>query len=91
MVNLAMARGGAWGARGGVAPTGGGAPADTAVFCLVAFGPLGLWLGGGSIGWPALFNYVAVGWVYKVLVEVLLLPVTYRVIAAVKRREPDYS
>lgn len=62
--------------------------ADTAVFCLVAFGPLGVWLGGGTIGWSALANYIAVGWAYKVAVEVLLLPVTYRVIAAVRRREP---
>lgn len=65
--------------------------ADTAVFCLVAFGPLGLWLGGGSIGWAALANYVAVGWAFKVGVEVLLLPVTYRVIAAVRRHEPEGS
>ncbi len=28
-----------------------------------------------------------VGYLYKTLVEVVLLPVTYRVIAAVKRRE----
>jgi uncharacterized integral membrane protein (TIGR00697 family) len=62
--------------------------ADTLVFCLVAFGPLGNPLGGDSIPWPALINYTAVGWLYKVAVEVLFLPVTYRVIAAVKRREP---
>ena len=44
-------------------------------------------MGGGSIPLPALINYVAVGFVYKVGVEAVLLPLTYRVIAAVKRRE----
>ncbi len=60
---------------------------DTLVFCTIAFGPLGAWMGGGSIPLPALINYVAVGFVYKVGVEAVLLPLTYRVIAAVKRRE----
>ncbi|MDO5534851.1 MAG: queuosine precursor transporter [Propionibacteriaceae bacterium] len=64
---------------------------DTLLFCTIAFGPLGAFLGGGSIPLPQLVNYIVVGFVYKVLVEVLLLPVTYRVIAAVKRREPDYG
>ncbi|MFZ0530777.1 MAG: queuosine precursor transporter [Propionicimonas sp.] len=61
--------------------------ADTLVFCLIAFGPLGNPLGGESIPWPALLNYIAVGWAYKVGVEVLFLPITYRVIAWVKRHE----
>lgn len=61
--------------------------ADTMVFCLIAFGPLGNPLGGESIPWPALVNYIAVGWLYKVGVEVVMLPVTYRVISWVKRRE----
>lgn len=65
--------------------------ADTLVFCSIAFGPLGIVLGGGSIPLPQLVNYTIVGWLYKVLVEVLFLPVTYRVIAAVKRHEPDYA
>ncbi len=63
--------------------------ADTVVFCLVAFGPLGAMLGGGSIPWDTLLNYILVGWVYKVLVEVVLLPVTYWVIRVVRRHEPD--
>jgi conserved hypothetical integral membrane protein len=61
--------------------------ADTMVFCLIAFGPLGNFLGGESIPWPALINYTVVGWAYKVSVEVVMLPVTYRVISWVKRRE----
>jgi uncharacterized PurR-regulated membrane protein YhhQ (DUF165 family) len=62
--------------------------ADTLTFCMIAFGPLGNILGGESIPWPALINYTVVGWLYKVGVETVMLPVTYRVIAAVKRREP---
>jgi hypothetical protein len=61
--------------------------ADTLTFCMIAFGPLGNVLGGESIPWPALINYTAVGWLYKVSVEVVFLPLTYRVIALVKRRE----
>ncbi|MGB7964165.1 MAG: queuosine precursor transporter [Propionicimonas sp.] len=64
--------------------------ADTLVFCLIAFGPLGTVFGGESIGWGSLLNYTTVGWIYKVSVEVVLLPVTYLVIRAVKEREPDY-
>ncbi|MDO5630141.1 MAG: queuosine precursor transporter [Mobilicoccus sp.] len=64
---------------------------DTLIFCTVAFGPLGAFMGGGSIPLPQLANYILVGFVYKVLVEIVLLPVTYQVIAAVKRREPDYG
>jgi queuosine precursor transporter len=61
--------------------------ADTLTFCMIAFGPLG----GESIPWPALINYTAVGWLYKVSVEVLFLPITYRVIAWVKRHEQKLS
>lgn len=64
---------------------------DTVLFCTIAFGPLGVWLGGGSIPLPALLNYIAVGFVYKVAVEALLLPLTYRVIAGVKRVEARAS
>lgn len=64
---------------------------DTLLFCTIAFGPFGVWLGGGSIPLPTLLNYIAVGFVYKVAMEAALLPVTYRVIAAVKRVELDAS
>jgi uncharacterized integral membrane protein (TIGR00697 family) len=62
--------------------------ADTLVFCMIAFGPLGNVLGGESVDWPTLINYTAVGWLYKTGVEVVFLPVTYRVIAWVRRNEP---
>ncbi len=64
--------------------------ADTLLFCSIAFGPLGNFMGGDSIAWADLLNYTLVGWIYKCLVEALCLPITYRVIAWVKRREPDY-
>ncbi len=56
--------------------------ADTAVFCVVAFG--------GLVSGSTLLNYVVTGYLYKVLIEVVCLPVTYAVIRAVKRREPGY-
>lgn len=59
-----------------------GEAADTVIFCVVAFG--------GIVTGGTLLNYIVVGYVYKVLVEVLFLPVTYRIIALVKRHEPSY-
>lgn len=59
--------------------------ADTLVFCAIA-API---IGFGDLGSFAI--YAALGWIYKTLVEAALLPVTYRVIAAVKRREPSYQ
>lgn len=54
--------------------------ADTAIFCLVAFG--------GTISAPSMVNYIVVGYLYKTIIEVVLLPLTYRVIAWVKAHEP---
>ena len=59
-----------------------GEAADTVVFCLVAFG--------GILTGSTLANYVITGYVYKVLIEVIMLPVTYAVIKQVKQREPGY-
>ena len=66
-----------------IASTAVGEFADTLVFCTVAFY--------GVITGAEFVNYVLVGYLYKTLLEVVLLPVTYRVIAAVKRREPTYA
>lgn len=52
---------------------------DTVVFCLVAFG--------GILGASDMLIYIAVGWGFKVLVEIIFLPVTYRVIAFLKKGE----
>lgn len=58
--------------------------ADTTLFCFIAFA-------GVFPSWTELLSYTAVGYVYKVAVEVVFLPVTYAVIRAIKRREPDYE
>lgn len=59
--------------------------ADTTVFCAIA-API---IGFGNMG--SFVVYAVIGWIYKTLVEAVLLPVTYRVIAAIKRREPSYE
>jgi len=56
--------------------------ADTLTFCTIAF--YGVITGGDFL------NYVITGYVYKTLLEVVLLPITYRVIALMKRIEPSY-
>jgi len=43
--------------------------------------------GGGPPAGGALLNYIAVGLGFKLAVEVVCLPLTYRVIAMLKRRE----
>ncbi len=56
---------------------------DTLVFCFLAttIGPIP-----SELFW----NYFLVGYIFKCAVETVMLPVTYRVIAAIKKREPDY-
>ncbi|HKM25764.1 MAG TPA: queuosine precursor transporter, partial [Corynebacterium sp.] len=54
---------------------------DTLLFCVIAAPVIGITTGG------ELINYVVVGFLWKTLIEVLLLPVTYAVIGWVKRRE----
>ncbi len=57
---------------------------DTLVFCAIA-API---IGFGDM--RSFVVYAALGWVYKTAVEAAILPVTYRVIAVIKRREPTY-
>ena len=59
--------------------------ADTVVFCSIAAGAIGITTFGDFL------TYVTLGWLYKTAVEVLVLPITYRVIAFIKRREPTYQ
>ncbi|OBG12058.1 hypothetical protein A5765_15985 [Mycolicibacterium celeriflavum] len=59
--------------------------ADTLVFCSIAAAAIGI------DTWRDFLTYVALGWVYKTAVEVVVLPVTYRVIGFIKRREPTYQ
>jgi uncharacterized integral membrane protein (TIGR00697 family) len=59
--------------------------ADTLVFCSIAAGAIGI------STWRDFVTYLAIGWIYKTAVEVVVLPVTYRVIAFIKHREPTYE
>jgi len=58
---------------------------DTVVFCAIAASVIGI----NSFG--DFVTYTALGWLYKSAVEVALLPITYRVIGYIKRREPTYQ
>jgi uncharacterized integral membrane protein (TIGR00697 family) len=58
--------------------------ADTMLFCFIAFV-------GVFPTWGSLISYAVAGYFYKVIVEVILLPVTYAVIRAIKKREPGYA
>ena len=58
---------------------------DTVVFCAIAAGAIGI----TTVRDFAV--YTALGLIYKTAVEIVLLPVTYRVIGFVKRREPSYT
>jgi uncharacterized integral membrane protein (TIGR00697 family) len=57
--------------------------ADTLVFCTVAFY--------GVITGAEFVNYVITGYLYKTLLEVVLLPITYRVVAFLKQRDAEYQ
>lgn len=65
-----------------IGSTAVGELADTVVFCTIAFY--------GIITGVEFWTYVAFGYLYKTVLEVILLPVTYRVVAYVKRQEPTY-
>ncbi|WP_330445729.1 queuosine precursor transporter [Kocuria rhizophila] len=58
---------------------------DTLIFCAIAAPVIGI------DSWSGFLNYALVGYVYKCLVEVVIMPVTYAAIAWVKRREPSYA
>jgi len=58
--------------------------ADTLVFCSFAAWAIGI----NTV--RDFVIYVVWGWFYKSAVEAAVMPITYRVIAAIKRREPTY-
>jgi uncharacterized integral membrane protein (TIGR00697 family) len=64
-----------------IASTIAGEAVDTTIFCMVAFY--------GLITSSQMINYILVGIVFKVTVETLMLPVTYRVIHWLKKRERE--
>ncbi|AFM15089.1 conserved hypothetical integral membrane protein [Mycolicibacterium chubuense NBB4] len=68
-----------------VGSTFAGQLGDTLVFCAIASSAIGI----STFRDFAL--YTGQGWLYKTAVEVVMLPVTYRVIAYIKRREPTYQ
>ncbi|WP_454787782.1 queuosine precursor transporter [Mycolicibacterium lutetiense] len=68
-----------------VGSTFAGQLGDTLVFCGIAASAIGISTFGDFV------TYTALGWIYKTAVEVIMLPITYRVIAAIKRREPTYQ
>lgn len=59
--------------------------ADTLVFCSIAASALGI------ATWGDFVNYTVVGFVWKTLVEVAVMPLTYLVVARLKRAEPTYQ
>lgn len=59
--------------------------ADTLLFCSIAAGVIGI----DSAG--AFINYVIVGFLWKTVMEIVLLPITYPTIAAVRRAEERVS
>ncbi|MCD2146020.1 queuosine precursor transporter [Gordonia paraffinivorans] len=59
--------------------------ADTIVFCAIAATALGI------SSWGDFVNYTVVGFVWKTLVEIVIMPVTYLVVAWLKRAEPTYQ
>lgn len=71
---------------------------DTFIFGLVAFTTFPLFLNAipgvdlfELMSWGEFWNYFIFGVIYKCLIEWVLLPVTYAVVGALKRREPSYG
>jgi uncharacterized integral membrane protein (TIGR00697 family) len=67
-----------------ISSTGVGEAIDTIIFCTIAAGVIGI----DSLAQWA--NYVLFGYVWKVAVELLVMPITARVIGHFKRVEPSY-
>lgn len=59
--------------------------ADTLIFCSIAAGAIGIETVSQFV------NFVIVGFLWKTLCEILVMPITYRVIAILKKREPHYA
>lgn len=59
--------------------------ADTFIFCAIAATAIGI----DSFG--VFLNYFVIGVLFKVSVEILVLPVTVQLIGWLKRREPTYA
>jgi len=64
--------------------TGVGEMADTLIFCAIAASAIGI----STFG--AFVNYFVVGFVFKVGVEFVVMPITMTIIGWLKKREPSY-
>ena len=62
-----------------IGSTAAGELADTIVFTFIA--------SLGRLSFDEFLNYLVVGYLYKTLIEVIMLPITYRIISAVKSHE----
>ncbi|MBC7595553.1 MAG: queuosine precursor transporter [Kineosporiaceae bacterium] len=67
-----------------ITSTGVGELADTFIFCAIAAPAIGI----DSMG--VFWNYFIVGVIYKVAVELLVMPITIQVIKWLKKTEPTY-
>lgn len=68
-----------------IGSSGAGEFVDTLIFCSIAASVIGI------TDAATFLNYVLVGFLYKTLVEILLVPVTSLAIRWVKKREPSYG
>jgi uncharacterized integral membrane protein (TIGR00697 family) len=68
-----------------VGSTFAGQLGDTLVFCSIAAHAIGI------TSFRDFLVYTALGWLYKTAVEVVMLPITYRLIAYIKHHEPTYT
>jgi len=59
--------------------------ADTLIFCSIAATAIGI------DSWQQFVNYLVFGFVWKTLVEVVMMPVTYLAIGLLKKHEPTYG
>lgn len=62
-----------------IGSTAVGELADTVVFTFIA--------SLGRLSFDEFLNYLVIGYLYKTLIEVVLLPITYRIISAIKAHE----
>ncbi len=62
-----------------------GQAADTVVFCAIAAPALGF------TTFSSFLSYTVIGFVWKVGVEALVMPITYAVCGWLKRNEPTYG
>ncbi|MEK7499575.1 MAG: queuosine precursor transporter, partial [Patescibacteria group bacterium] len=52
---------------------------DTTIFILIAFA--------GVLPWPVVFSIAWTNYVFKILIEIVMLPLTYHIVGVLKKRE----